>query len=131
MNISPKEIEQLLAKARQAQQFAYDIKSNYKVGAALLTGDGHLFGGCNVESQAYSLTCCAERVALFKAVSEGCRQFKALAVVTPDGQTPCGACRQLIMEICGNIAIIVCKPDNTYTITDSKKLLPDAWLEKH
>lgn len=130
MNVSPKEIEQLLAMARQAQQNACAIKSNYKVGAALLTNDGHFFGGCNIESQAYNLACCAERVALFKAISEGYQQFKALAVVTPDGQTPCGTCRQLILEVCGNIPVIIGKPDNTYIITDSKTLLPDAWLTK-
>jgi len=128
MNLSPDEIKQLIDAARTAQHKAYATHSHYHVGAALLTTDGQIVSGCNIESHAYSLTCCAERVALFKAISEGYRHFKALAVVTPDGQTPCGACRQLIMELCGNIAIIIAKPDGTSTITDAATLLPNAWL---
>jgi len=88
----------LIEIAAEARQRAYAPYSNYKVGAALVTPSGKLFTGCNVESAAYPTSLCAERVAIFKAVSEGEREFDALAVVTSNGGTPCGACRQVMAE---------------------------------
>lgn len=88
----------LIQLASQARERAYAPYSNYQVGAALVTSSGNIFTGCNVESAAYPTSMCAERVAVFKAVSEGERQFLAIAVVTRNGGTPCGACRQVLAE---------------------------------
>ena len=101
------EKELLIAAARQARENAHAPYSNFRVGAALRTTSGRIFGGCNVENATYGLTICAERVAIFKAISEGERGFSAIAVVT-DTETltpPCGACRQLIWEFCGDIPV--------------------------
>ena len=90
--------KKLIQKALEARECAYAPYSNYRVGAALLTSSGKLFTGCNVESAAYPTSMCAERVAVFKAVSEGEREFDAIAVVTSNAGTPCGACRQVLAE---------------------------------
>ncbi|MCU0486912.1 MAG: cytidine deaminase [Anaerolineales bacterium] len=89
---------QLIEKAQQARQQAYAPYSNYRVGAALLTSTGDVFSGANVENAAYPTSMCAERVAIFKAVSEGQRQLQAIAVVTENGGSPCGSCRQVLAE---------------------------------
>jgi cytidine deaminase len=88
----------LIELALEARERAYAPYSNYQVGAAALTPSGRYFTGCNVESAAYPTSMCAERVAIFKAVSEGEREFVALAVVTSNGGTPCGGCRQVMAE---------------------------------
>ncbi len=88
----------LIQLALEARERAYAPYSSYPVGAALVTTSGRFFTGCNVESAAYPTSICAERVAVFKAVSEGERQFVAIAVVTSNGGTPCGACRQVLAE---------------------------------
>ncbi len=88
----------LIQKARAAQQRAYAPYSKYAVGAALLTKTGKIYEGANIENAVYPLTVCGERVAVFKAVSEGERSFTAIAVVTRNGGTPCGACRQVLAE---------------------------------
>jgi cytidine deaminase len=88
----------LIELAQEARKRAYAPYSNYQVGAALVTPSGKFFTGCNVENAAYPTCLCAERVAIFKAVSEGEREFTALAVVTSNGGTPCGACRQAMAE---------------------------------
>ncbi len=96
--------EELIKLAEAAALNAYSPYSNFKVGAALLDDNGNVYTGCNVENSSFSVTCCAERVALLKAVSEGSRKFKAIAVVgTNDGKfdkmcTPCGVCRQALLE---------------------------------
>ena len=89
---------QLIEQAQQARQQAYAPYSNYRVGAALLTSTGDVFSGANVENAAYPTSMCAERVAIFKAVSEGQQQFQAIAVVTENGGSPCGSCRQVLAE---------------------------------
>ena len=97
----------LISAAKVARENAHAPFSNFKVGAALRTPSGKVFAGCNVENATYGLTVCAERVAIFKAISEGERKFDAIAVVT-DTDTltpPCGACRQLIWEFCGDIPV--------------------------
>jgi len=103
------EFDALITAAKQARENAHAKFSNFKVGAALRTPTGRIFGGCNVENATYGLTICAERVAIFKAVSEGERKFDAIAVVTDtDSLTPpCGACRQLIWEFCGDVPVIL------------------------
>lgn len=103
------EYDPLIAAAKRARENAHAKFSNFKVGAALRTTSGEIYGGCNVENATYGLTVCAERVAIFKAISEGERNFDAIAVVT-DADTltpPCGACRQLIWEFCGDVPVVM------------------------
>jgi cytidine deaminase len=99
----------LLDMARAARQNACAAYSHFQVGAALVSEDGRVFTGCNIENCSYGLTVCAERVALFKAISEGARKFSKIAVVadTSDPTPPCGACRQLLWEFGGDLAIIL------------------------
>ncbi len=115
---------ELIQKAIKMRSQALAPYSNYKVGAAVLTESGRIFGGCNIENSSYSLTICAERVALFKAVSEGETKFKALSVSTNNAGMPCGACRQVIWDICGNIPILICNNNKLITKTESIRLLP-------
>ena len=103
------QFDSLISAARAARENAHAPFSNFKVGAALRAASGKIFGGCNVENATYGLTVCAERVAIFKAISEGERKFAAIAVVT-DTETltpPCGACRQLIWEFCGDVPVVL------------------------
>ncbi len=90
--------QDLIQRAIEASQKAYVPYSHYRVGAALLTNSGKIYTGANVENAVYPLTLCAERTAVFKAVSEGDKSFKAIAVATKNGGTPCGACRQVLAE---------------------------------
>lgn len=94
------DIQKLLAAARAAATRAYAPYSHFTVGAALLGADGSVHTGCNVENVSFGLTSCAERNALFGAVSAGCRTFRALALAAPEAVTPCGACRQVLAEFC-------------------------------
>lgn len=100
-------MEKLLQKACEMRKKSYAPHSNFLVGAALLTDDGTILGGCNVESDSYGLTICAERNVIFCAYAKGYRQFKALAIATDTQSTPCGACRQIIAELCGNIPVYI------------------------
>ena len=102
-------VEQLLQHAVKARENAFAPFSRFKVGAALLTSGGRLYTGCNIENATYGLTVCAERVALWKALSEGERSFRQLAVAASGEPpaAPCGACRQLLWEFCGNLEIIL------------------------
>ncbi len=88
----------LIDLAKEASRRAYAPYSNYPVGAALRTRSGRIFTGCNIENAAYPTSVCAERVAIFKAVSEGEKEFDVIAVVTPNGGPPCGSCRQVLAE---------------------------------
>jgi cytidine deaminase len=99
----------LLAAARNARLNAFAPYSKFQVGAALLSADGRVFTGCNVENATYGLTVCAERVAIFKAISDGARQFTAVAIVadTAGPTPPCGACRQLLWEFGGDLEVIL------------------------
>ena len=100
--------QELIEKAKQAMQFAYVPYSHYKVGAALLSKDGRIFTGCNIENGSYGATNCAERTALFKAVSEGCREFSAIAITAEKSAPwPCGICRQALNEFAPDIRVIV------------------------
>ena len=101
--------EQLIAAALQVRENASAAFSNFKVGAALLGQDARVHTGCNVENATYGLTVCAERVAIFKAISEGARKFVKIAVVADTDQLtpPCGACRQIIWEFCGDTEVIL------------------------
>lgn len=126
------EYKLLVQKAVEAKQFAYAPYSNFRVGAALLTEDEKIFTGCNVEISSYSLTICAERNAIFKAYSDGERKFKAIAIVadTEDYISPCGACRQVISDLCGDIDIILINGKDEMKILRTQQLLPFAFTDK-
>jgi cytidine deaminase len=120
--------EELLAAAKQAQTSAYAPYSKYPVGAALLTSSGAIYLGSNVENAAYPDSICAERVAVFKAVSEGQRDFEAIAVVTKDGGTPCGSCRQVLAEFSpGALVIIANQGGEVVCESTVADLLPGAF----
>jgi cytidine deaminase len=97
----------LLGAAQDARARAYAPYSHYTVGAALLTRNNHIYGGCNVENASYGATICAERTALVKAISEGEYNFSALAVVTENGAAPCGLCRQMLYEFAPDLLVII------------------------
>ena len=101
--------EALVDTARRAREQARAKYSNFKVGSALLCGDGRVFTGCNIESSSYGLTVCSERVALFKALSEGANTFSRIVVVadTDELTAPCGACRQLLWDFCGDLEVLL------------------------
>jgi cytidine deaminase len=103
------EHDPLVAAAKLARENAHAPFSNFRVGAAVRATSGRIFGGCNVENATYGLTLCAERVAIFKAISEGERGFDAIAVSTDTDilTPPCGACRQIIWEFCGDVPVIL------------------------
>lgn len=124
--------QMLIEKAIEQLQFSYTPYSNFKVGAALLAKNGTIYGGCNIESASYTPTNCAERTAFFKAVSEGVREFDAICIVGgKDGvlteyATPCGVCRQVMMEFCNpdTFQIILATSKEQYEIFTLKELLP-------
>ena len=122
----------LIAAAARARVDAVAPYSKFKVGAALLAESGAIIGGANVESASYGLTCCAERVALFKALTSGARGFQAIAVVArlKDGPMPCGACRQLLAEYAPEAKVFVADSDDLAKIRafSIKRLLPAAFL---
>jgi cytidine deaminase len=106
-------VSNLIDAAREARQHAHAAYSNFKVGAALETADGTIVTGCNVENATYGLTICAERVAMFKALSEGHRTFRRIAVVadTQAPTPPCGACRQILWEFGGDLEVVLANLD--------------------
>ena len=120
--------EKLVQSAIQARRWAYVPYSNYAVGAALLTASGRIYDGVNVENAAYPTTICAERVAVFKAISEGEREFTAIAVVTANGGSPCGSCRQVLAEF-GLETLVLIADANGKIIHEAKvgDLLPGAF----
>jgi cytidine deaminase len=119
--------EELIARAALAREYAYAPYSNYAVGATLLTDSGRFYLGANVENAVYSLTVCAERTAVFKAVSEGERNFEALAVVTENGGSPCGSCRQVLREFAPDLIVYIADKDGNYRQTTVAALLPDSF----
>jgi cytidine deaminase len=118
--------EALVAAARAAREHAVADYSHFKVGAALETEGGQVFTGCNVENATYGLTICAERVAIFKALSEGHRKFTRIAVVadTEAATPPCGACRQIIWEFGGDLEVIIANLKEIKATLRMKDLLP-------
>ncbi len=126
--ISLEQRQALVESAMTARQNAYAPYSEYKVGAALLTSDGEVFKGCNVENAAYPVGICAERTAIVKAVSEGERNFIAIAVVTEDGGSPCGMCRQTLNEFSPEILIIAASSDGTIIFEEQlHQMLPHGF----
>lgn len=122
------DIESLIRAAREAAEHAYIPYSNYPVGAALQAANGTVYLGCNIENASYPAGICAERVALVKAVSEGVREFETIAVVTRDGGSPCGICRQMLSEFAPQMRVIMARHDGQITF-DGKlsELLPHAF----
>lgn len=118
--------ETLIETAQLAKANAHAPYSRFRVGAALLTEDDTVFVGCNVENSSYSLTICAERNAVFKAVCEGHKKFKAMAIVSDDANLlpPCGACRQVLSEFAPNIVLILTTSKGSVKITTLDKLFP-------
>lgn len=123
--------KKLVAAAAKAREGSVSPYSKFKVGAALLTQRGEIIGGANVESASYGLTCCAERIALFKALTEGKRDFVAVAVVArwDGGPMPCGACRQLLAEYAPDAKVLIADSNELAKIRvfNVKKLLPEAF----
>lgn len=127
---------ELISKALEARKFSYSPYSGGSVGAALLCDDGSVYAGCNIENSSFSPTICAERTAIFKAVSEGKKNFLKIAVVGADSENetpvnycpPCGVCRQVMREFCGNdFEIIIAKSCDDYKVKKLSELLPESF----
>lgn len=130
--LNEQEAQTLVELANQARRRAYVPYSNYPVGAALRAKSGRVFTGVNVENAAYPATMCAERIAIFKAVSEGERDFDAIAVVTPNGGSPCGGCRQVMAEFgLDTIVLIGDGEGRLLQQTTVRDLLPGAFTPDH
>jgi len=121
------ELQELIAAAVGVRARAYAPYSHFAVGAALRAADGAIYVGCNVENASYGLTICAERNAAAHAVASGARVFTAIAVVTENGVTPCGACRQVLAEFGPEMAVIVADARGEHRIYTLRQLLPDAF----
>ncbi len=123
----------LINAASKAQRPDLSAYSRFPVGAALLTQKGKIYTGCNIESVSYGLTICAERVALFKALSQDEREFSAIAIVTKQKQEcpPCGACRQVLWEFAGDIQVIMASTQGSLTKMNLSELFPFAFDQEH
>ena len=134
-NLEKSMISKLIETAMEQLKFSYTPYSNFKVGASLLTKNGQIYTGCNIENAAYTPTNCAERTAIFKAVSEGVREFDAICIVGGKAgiltkyTAPCGVCRQVMMEFCDpeTFQIILAAADGKYKIYRLKELLPEGF----
>ena len=125
---------ELVAKAMEMQNLAYCPYSNFPVGAALLCEDGRVFTGCNVESAAYGSTICAERTALLKAVSEGCRDNWVAIAVAGRGEEfcwPCGSCRQMLYEFAPRLRVLAVRGDGSFEEASLSELLPKGFGADH
>ena len=121
-------IQELIAAAKEAQKSAYVPYSNYAVGAALLADDGKIYTGCNIENASFTPTVCAERVAVFKAISEGAKQVEIIAVVAgEDMGYPCGVCRQVLREFGKGATVVVAKDEEHYHVHTLDELLPHSF----
>jgi len=117
----------LIQEAVEARKKAYAPYSNYQGGAALVTADGKIYRGCNVENAAYGPSICAERTAIVKAISEGDQDFDAIAVVTENGGAPCGPCRQVMREFAPHLTIIISDLQGNVRVLTLPDLLPDSF----
>ncbi len=129
--ISEVQKEALLAAACEARGRAYAPYSHYRVGAAVLTKNGRIFTGVNVENASYGLANCAERTAVFKMVSEGERRILAVAICTENGGSPCGACRQVLTEFGGDVPVWLSDDQGNVRQTSLHALLPDHFGPEH
>ncbi len=128
-NLTKSEVNRLIDAARLAREQAYAPYSNFPVGAAVLINDSEIYSGCNVENISYGLSNCAERTALFKAVSEGNRQIRAVAIFADTDRfcSPCGACRQVIAEFGRDVFVIQANNRGEYIINTIDELLPGGF----
>lgn len=126
-----KRIDELIELAKKVRENAYAPYSKFKVGAVLITKNGKIFTGVNIENASYGLTNCAERTAIFKAVSEGEKEFDTIVIIadTEKPVSPCGACRQVMAEF-GNFKVILANTKGEWLETDVKKLLPYSFEKK-
>lgn len=132
MTLTNEEKQSLIHLANEARRRAYAPYSNYRVGAALRTKSGRIFTGVNVENAAYPTGMCAERVAIFKAVSEGEKEFDVIAVVTDNGGSPCGGCRQVMAEFGLDTIVLIADGNEKLTMeTTVNGLLPEAFTPAH
>lgn len=131
--MSKADLEDLIAAAKKARQGAHAPFSKFRVGAAVETTDGTVYTGCNIESSSYGLTVCAERVAIWKAISEGARCAGRIVVVadTQDLTPPCGTCRQIIWEFCHDTTVILTNLQGKQEVLPIKELLPRAFDAKY
>lgn len=130
-------MDELIRKALEARKMSYSPYSGYKVGAALEAEDGTVYTGCNVENAAFGPSNCAERTAIFKAVSEGCRKWKRIVITGGKGEeptdfaAPCGVCRQVMAEFCdGSFEIILAKNEKDFIVYTLSQLLPESFSLK-
>jgi cytidine deaminase len=132
MNTTKQDKQSLIELANEARRRAYAPYSNYRVGAALRTRSGRVFTGVNVENAAYPTSMCAERTAVFKAVSEGELDFEIIAVVTDNGGSPCGGCRQVLAEFgLDTLVVLADASGKVIKETTVRELLPDAFQPQH
>ena len=132
------EIKSLIKKALDMRNYSYTPYSHYNVGAALLSADGKVYTGCNIENASFTPTNCAERTAFFKAVSEGVKEFKAIAICggaegaeVLDDCSPCGVCRQVMSEFCDDdFVIIIAKSEDEYKVYTLPQMLPERFGPK-
>jgi cytidine deaminase len=125
--------EQLAEAALEARKSAHSPYSKFRVGAALLDAEDRIHTGCNIENATYGLTICAERVAIFKAMSMGIRKFQRIAVATDAAEftPPCGACRQILFEFCGDIEVVLVAGDGRTKVTSVGELFPSPFDDKY
>ncbi len=127
-----KRYQSLVLAAREVRVHSYAPFSKFSVGAALLAQGGRIYTGCNIENSSFGLTICAERVAIFKAITDGARKFKAIAIVS-DARSftpPCGACRQVLSDLAGNIDVVMANSKNQFKVIKLRSLLPLAFNGK-
>lgn len=128
------DIQELIAKAIEAKEYAYVPYSHFRVGAAVLTESGKVYTGCNIENVSYGATNCAERTAVFKAVSDGEQEFKAIVITGDNGDylPPCGICRQVLSEFGkDSMEVILANSTEDYKVTTLLELLPGAFSSKN
>ena len=136
--MTEEQIKELIIKALEMRKFSYTPYSHFNVGAALLAANGNIYTGCNIENASFTPTNCAERTAFFKAVSEGVKEFQAIAIVGGPAESdqleycsPCGVCRQVMSEFCNDSFVIICaKNINEYRTYSLPEILPDRFGPK-
>ena len=121
----------LIAAAWQAREHAYAPYSGFQVGAAIETATGTIYGGCNIENVSYGLTNCAERTAMFQAIANGAKDFKRMVVCadTPEPIAPCGACRQVMVELCPQIEVLLINKSGKQILTNVENLMPYSFSD--
>jgi cytidine deaminase len=125
-------MDALLEAAFAARQHAHAPHSGFRVGAAVECADGRVYGGCNIESSSYGLTCCAERTAVFAAIASGARSFRRIAVATDAARLtpPCGACRQVLWDLCGDIELLLGNAQGATRVFQLHDLFPEPFDAK-